>query len=602
MIIVVSVYCKASAGVLPSLSESEIGLRADSTDARAWGVHGLALLSRGEDHSEWVLQRSLSLGGSPESLRGLASLAVQENRYNDAVELLARNSPSVCVSVMLCSVFQESGNCKAADSILQSIMTSAEFPDAVSILRIRQYRCEGFTCLADSLALATVSGSGNELAPLIKLDLLLSGDIPVYMETSEILTAMKQDFVVTGSVYLKSVVSSLASIEREADNPFQASRILQLSGDLENAERIITSLNEDSMNQEEVAFYCDLLLQLDKLNEAESLVRKSLESGENSSALYITLGKILVKGGRYREAYSTMTDAVEITESPECMALMGLAAENAHEFIMAVDAYSPLLAMSADSIVLVNRTRNWFRKDYLERLSESSAWENDNSSISGSLSVSYYEFKGKYPQKNTSLGGTIRYGYGLYSSSIFVSGNASNSRWPSSQYNHRKLNLSAGIRNFTSRHLFQNLNVSWEYSKDKTTKWKLQSIASLGYSFSIAGSFTITPSIGVGKIINRWDDEMYQRNSYVYNPGLVFFYYGNFADSFRPGITISGNGSFDFADRDQYELNSSISFSGALGSFLSVSCGYSVAYQSVVPPLNKSQTDTSTRASLNFHF
>lgn len=95
---------------------------------------------------------------------------------------------------------------------------------------------------------------------------------------------------------------------------------------------------------------------------------------------------------------------------------------------------------------------------------------------------------------------------------------------------------------------------------------------------------------------------MYQRDSYVYNPGLTFTYSGQIVDSFRPSVSVSSDVCCDFSDSNQYEVDSRIILSGALNSLLSLSCTYSLNYQSIVPPENESQLNTSTRASVNFHF
>ena len=589
------------ANILPSLCEAELTLHSDSSDAAAWGRYGLALLADGEDHAEWVLQNGLSFGNSSESLRGLASLAVQSGNYEEAIELLEQCSGNNSTDIMLCSVLQESGCITEADSLLKQLMASGEVADETTFLRIRQYRCSSLPQMADSLAAILLNGNVLELSPLIKLDLLLSGDSTVKLDSSEILTAVRTDIILTGSVYRNRILSSLASTDMQTQQPLQTARILALLGEEEEAERVISSKSVEEMSLDELVFYSELLLELYKLNQAESVVRTGLDTYPDSPALFKVLGMTLLRGGRYQDTYQAMSEAVELTGSTECMAVMGLAAEYAGEFILAVNAYSPLLEMSADSIVLINRTRNWFREDQLETLTESNVWENGNSPFSGNISLSYYKSTGEYPQENASLGGSIWFRYGLYNSSVSASTRFSNNNWPGLETSLKNLYVSASWRNYSSRNLFQSINVSWDHSRDETTRWKLSSIASCGYSFDMAETVWITPSVGVGKIINRWDDEIYQRDSYVYNPGVTITYSGRVGE-FRPGVTLSGDISCDFADSDQYEVGSQISLNAALNSLLSLSYSYRIDYQSIVPPENESELNTSTNASLYFHF
>jgi len=262
--------------------------------------------------------------------------------------------------------------------------------------------------------------------------------------------------------------------------------------------------------------------------------------------------------------------------------------------------------MSADSIVLINRTRNYFRQDRLELLASSASrtnrWAVEDSGLRGNVSVSFYKSTGEYAQQNLSLGGSIRYQYGLYNSRLSGSVYYSDNDWPGAATNLQIFETSGSWRNFSSRHFFQDLNVSWEHSRDATRRWKLETIASCGYSLSIGQNLSITPSAGVGKLINRWDDETYQRDSYVYNPAITMAYSGLITDSFSPSISLSSDASYDFSDSKHYEIASRISLNGALNSLLSLSYSYGVDYQSIVPPENESQMNTSTRASLYFHF
>ncbi len=602
VIVLLVLSWKSYAGIFPSLCETELELRSDSTSATAWGRYGLALLADGKDRSEWVLNNGISIAETPEGLRGLASLAVQEEDTGKAIQLLMHNTLDIPCRIMLCCVLQESGEYSRADSLLKHLTESDSFSDAAGLLQIRQLRGEGFSDQADSLAEELLRSAGHELLPLISLDLLLASDSAAAMDCPDILKAMKTDFILTGSVYRSRILAEFTSAQMEAEKPFQTARILALSGDMNNAERILSQLNTQQMSLDELVFYSNLLLQTDKLNEAESVVHVGLNNHPDSPALNSTLGMVLLKGWRYQETYDAMKKAVELTGSPECIAIMGLAAEYAGEFILAVDAYSPLLEMSADSIVLINRTRNWLREDLLETLAGSGVWQNGNSPLSGNLSASYYQSTGKYPQKNISLGGSIRYRYGLYNSSVSINTYFSNNDWPGAQSDLKTVNLAMRWRNFSSRKLYQNLSISWEHSRDKATKWKLESIASCGYTISLLGNTMVTPSVGIGRIINRWDDEMYQRNSYVYNLGLVISFSDLIGSSFRPAVTLNGNISRDFSNSDQYDADAGIRLSAALNNTLSLSYSYSIDYQSIVPPENKSELNTSTRASLNFHF
>lgn len=261
----------------------------------------------------------------------------------EAILLLVQDSSNILAGIMSCSILQESGDHTGADSLLRGLMASTEIPEAITLLRIRQYRCEGIPEKADSLALEMVNDAGKELSSLIKLDLLLAGNSTVQMDCSDILTAMRTDIILTGSVYMEPILSRLASSDMEIEEPFKTARILLLAGDRESAERIISSL----------------------------------------------------------------------------------------------------LEMSADSVILINRTRNWFREDQLETLTESNVWENGNRSFSGNLSLSYYQSTGEYPQENVSLGGSVRYRYGLYNSRISTSAYFSNNDWPGTETSLKTLNLSA---------------------------------------------------------------------------------------------------------------------------------------------------------------
>jgi len=234
-------------------------------------------------------------------LRGLASLEVQAGEYQEAIQLLARDSTDLLTGIMLCSVLQESGNCVAADSVLSRLSQFAEMPDALYLLRIRQSRCEGNAACADSLALLSPENADSDVSSLIKLDHFLSGNPAKALSTEEILTAMKVDLCLTGSIYRGRILSVLASDDMEHTHPFRTARIHALAGDIDNAERILSTVPVREMELDELVFYIHILIQQDKLNDAASVIRRGMEAYPNSSDLLEQQGIMFLRGGNARK-------------------------------------------------------------------------------------------------------------------------------------------------------------------------------------------------------------------------------------------------------------------------------------------------------------
>lgn len=590
---------------IPSLCRTELNLLDDSTNAYAWGQYGLSLLFLGSNCSGRALQTCALLGNSQEGIRGNASLAIQDGEIDTALEMLSLDSSDVFVKIMQCAILQKTGKTEESDSLLSLIAAASPPAGTEELLLIRQARLIGQDQFADSIAYSAGSMHGM-FADIIALDYYVSSQPAVPEKPDQIIAGIRADAILTGSVYLDQVISLVSRDSVIQANPFFAARIHYLAGDRRESSLIMDSVPFDRKTHEELVFQADLLLQLDHLNKAESVVTQALSKYPESSELLGILGFILLKGGKYQELYYRMDDAVCLTGSPECMALMGLSAEMAGEFVQAVSGYAPLLDMSADSVVLINRTRNRLRSDLLHLPYNSSSsgtpWQNPGAGLRMNFSLGYFKSTGTYPQESISLTSKLTYRYGLYRSNLSLSARYSENTWPGAENKLRRLKTSASLTNFTSRNFFQSLEFNREESRSETRRWKFETIVGCGFSKNIGPSLMITPSVGVGRIINQWDDEMYQQDAYVYTPGMLVVFSNFLSTTFNPSISVKLNSSCEFADSDQYGIDLSFTLAGAINRLLSLSYSYNINYQSIVPPENDSETNTNSNAFLNFHF
>ena len=584
-----------------SLSVAELELMADSTDATLWGRYGLSLLSLGDPLAYLAFQTSSYLGDSPQGLRGRASLKIQSGEVDSALEILLEDSSDVFVRIMQCCIYQYSKRSVESTELID-LMTDVSLPEgAFELLLMRQARLSGQDTVADSIS-ALLTNLNNSYSDIAFLDGFFQGTSLSSVDTVRIIRGLRADAVITGSVYFNQAVEM--ALSGETSTAFSA-EILSIAGRQEQAESVLagTAVNEQSL--EEQILYANTLMALGDLSKTESVLEAALLQHPESGILLGTLGHVQLKGGRYQEAYSLMQRAVEQTGSPKCMAIMGLAAELAGEFPVAVIAYSQLLDMSADSVVLINRIRNSLLDESLRPAcipTNSNQWQNPGSGLRMNLSLSYFRSTGVYPQKSISVRSRNSYRYGLYNSRLSLSGSYSENSWPGGAYKLKRFSTSFDIMNYSTRNLFETLEVSMEQSREATRRWKLQAIVGCGYRITIGSSLSVVPSLGAGRIINKWDDDLFQKDAYVYAPSMGITISNLFRGAINPTLTLRFDSSCDIFDPKQYEIGASATISAAISRLLSISYSYSTEYQSIVPPDNNSETNTMSQASLTFHF
>ncbi len=594
--------CLASGdNIYMPLSVAELELMADSTDATSWGRYGLSLLNRGDPLADLAFQTCSYLGDSPEGLRGRASLKVQSGEVDSALEILSADSSDVFVRIMQCCIYQYSERSAEANELLQ-FMTDESLPEgAIELLLIRQARLSRHDTVADSIA-GILTNLNNPYADIAFLDGFLQGAALSNVDTIRVIRGLRADAVLTGSVYFGQAVE--IALSGEMSTAFSA-EMLSVVGRGDQAEKVLaeTAVNEQSL-QEQI-LYANTLMAMGDLSNAESVLETALLQHPESGILLGILGHVQLKGGKYREAYSLMQTAVEQTGSPKCMAIMGLAAELAGEFPLAVTAYSQLLDMSADSVVLINRIRNSLLDESLRPAcipTSSNQWQNPGSGLRMNVSLSYFKSTGIYPQESISVRNRNSYRYGLYNSHLSLSGSYSENSWPGGSYKLKSFSTSFDIMNYSTRNLFETLEVTMEQSREATRRWKFQAIVGCGYKITVGSSLSIIPSLGAGRIINKWDDDLFQKDAYVYAPGLGLTISNLFRGTINPTFTFRVESSCDIFDPEQYEVDARATISAAISRLLSISYSYSQEYQAIVPPDNNSETNTRSQASLNFHF
>jgi len=295
-----------------------------------------------------------------------------------------------------------------------------------------------------------------------------------------------------------------------------------------------------------------------------------------------------------------------LTDSPRCRALQGIAAEIAGEFKLALEAYSPLLEMSADSIVLIHRTRMYLEHICTGELNSAQPsnqyWENTNTGLKGSVSVSYFNSKGEYEQDNFSCSGQLGYRYGLYNSRVQISTSYSSNSWPGSDERFIYSDISVSGRNYSNRKFFQELEFNWNQRRNSVNRWELEALAGCGYKISLTSELRVCPFLGAGRTTNKWEDDIDRQSSYVLVPAVRLSYFTNTSSSFNPYVTVEGEFTQNLQDSNSYGIDASATVMSNITRTLSVSYSYALEYLSSVPPENESLQNTSTRVSLVFTF
>ncbi len=584
-----------------SLAGSELALLSDSSDASAWGTYGLALLYSGDPNAENALRTCSYLGDSSEGKRGRASLAVQSCNVQEAIETLVSERDDVLAQIMLCSILQYSGDSEESSLMIEKLRQDSLPAGALELLKIRQFRLAENNRSADSLAAIIMQEHSEPFSDIIAVDLFTNSPPGTSVDTTRVLQGLRADAVLTGSVYFAEM--SKVALSRSTPLLF-AIQILTAQNKREMVKEMIAAIPIIQQNLRIQIIYADLLLSLGELTMAEEVIEDALIQVPDSPELLALMGRINLKGGRYWEAYSQMDEAVTLTGNHECIAVMGLAAELAGEFPLALEAYSPLLNVSADSIVLINRIRNSLFDQTLNypcNPTENNPWRNPGSGLRADLSLSYYRTAGIYSQESVAGTSSFSYRYGLYNSRLSLSAGYSENSWQGSSCKLRQFHSSISARNYSSARLFETVDLRMEQLNEEAKRWKFEALTGCGYRFSVGSFISFIPTLEAGRKINKWDDDLFQRNSWVYAPGLRISLSNFLRSSINPSLSLSCSASCDILDSSQYEVDAGATVSSAISRYLSISYSYKVEYQSSVPPENESETNTVSQASLTFH-
>ena len=606
----VCIVCLPSAyghNYIPSQSTCELELFADSATASSWGNYGLCLLSQGYRRASRVLAAAVSVGYSSEANRGLVTLRMLEENAEEALEIINSNPGDAVSLIMKCAILQEASLLHESDSLFE-YLSLCELPAGASeLLKIRQLRAAGLSSTADSLLRITMEDScSGSYCDIIYLDGIVREATGIAIEDEKILRGIQADIVLTGGVYVADIIDFLSADSSCTSDRHLLSRVLGISGAWVDALDVLSPVEIEAMTQEEIEWYIYLLIQNDQMSSAERVTKTSIGAYPLSSELRFYQGICLLKSEQYREAYSSLSNAVELTDSPRCRALQGIAAEIAGEYKLALEAYSPLLEMSADSIVLIHRTRMYLEHICTGELNSvqpgNQYWENTNTGLKGNVSVSYFNSKGEYEQDNFSCSGQLGYRYGLYNSRVQISTSYYSNSWPGSDERYISSDISVSGRNYSNRKFFQELEFNWNQRRNSVNRWELEALAGCGYTISLSSQLRIRPFLGAGRITNKWEDDIDRQSSYVLVPAVKLSYFTNTSNSFSPYIIVEGEYTQNLQDSNSYEIDASATVMSNITRTLSVSYSYALEYVSTVPPENESLQNASTRVSLVFSF
>ena len=562
---------------LLSLNASEVQLRRDSTYAQGWADYGMALLVRGERGAEPALEEALELDGrNAAALRGQAIIAALDGDYSKSLEILEDAGDDTWTLVLRASLLEENGQSDNAAGVLEELAGRSLPEQLWRMLRYVRVEEEARTdslvgLLADLAESLNVAGDG--LDPLATVDIAFFAGINSqsvfgsYESRGDRLALSRALWA-----YRKrgEAISELAEsgVRLGCDERIWLARMLLLEGRLHDAMGVMDEFPSDSL------------------------------SGE---ALELR-GLLLLRGGKYEEAYRLIQDADSCLIDDRCLAVMGLAAEMAREYPLALEAYCPIFQGCPDSIVVVNRLRNtvYSRTGYATE--EERFQVGQLKPIQGTLRVSYSEQEGDLDQSSFSLSGQLSYRYGLYGSRLNASARYSSNRWPESDSKYITKRGQLRWMNFTTSNFYQQGRLEWEDTQTSYDRVRFETSIGAGYTFIFEDLHSsCRPYAGFGRVVNNWNDTEKSEGDLALLPEFGASWSGISISRYLPNIDLGIAYTQYLEDWDSHELDIGMSASFSVNSnlFLSVNRSYSFVK---IPPEEIDQKTNSTYLSLDYSF
>lgn len=577
---------------IQSLSISELNLLSDSTDTSNWSDYGWALWELGDPKADWAFSRALYLdSGCQESIRGLASMESVNGEYSTALDYLDENEPSDTLCVVLkTAILQHTSNLLESEDLLSKIVSSdsGSYSGLFSLLRLRQAR---LTCPPDRVlqdidfSFETFEPSG--LRQLYKLELILQGNTEELMSSSDILEALSFDRLYFGGVYQNISLSSICSTwSSEITLP---ARIILLTGDPDSAFELLPEYDSPAFSLGDRVWTAELLLQLDRLDSAIELVDEVLRADSSSVDAWRLKGLILLRSYQYYEAFETMQIALRKTDRAyECCVVAGLAAELAFETKLAVEHYAPVLALSSDSIVLINRERELVLDEdlnynfaYAERETFQTT---DRSWLNGSFLMTYSGSTGEVEQNQFGLAASAFHKYGMFGSNISASINYSLQKWPGSSGRQEITSASVCALHSYSSRFYSSVEVAWEQRRYDVNRWKLEISSSAGRWFQPVTPFVLDIDAGIGRTVNKWDTEGNYTANWIALASISATLKGQMIANYLPQIQASIDFQQQLDNLSRYDIWGNLNISYYPASYLSIGAGYCTEYLSAIPP------------------
>ncbi|GEM_PF-6809513 len=588
----------------PDLADAEIAVYSDSGSAEAWSSLGLALLRAGwPERSEQALNFAYELNpSSPRSGRARAALSYTRGDTDKAIEFLESNPDDPLSKLMLISILQNEGNIEASEELISGSDFSEAFPATVyQLLESRKSRLSGQT-LPASGGLNEISSSSILVNSLIAAEhLVLNSDVSA-LSDSQINSIIDADLMITGGVYLRPILKILET-SGDSNSSICADILCILGRHDEAVTRLLTTNPVSPDNRLRAAF---LLIQMNKLNEADDELTEILRIDSLNYYGHVLKGYVLIQGANYQEAYTELRKANTLRSSAMGIALQGLAAEMAGHPDRAVEIYSPLLAQSSDSVVVINRYRYALAHPYLVPQIPVNATRDDffrpenHSGFSGNFSISYYGNSGKYENKNLSMYTNLRYRWGLYNSHLSFSGRYSLTRWPDSSGDMKVLSASVSAYNFYSARFFQKLSVSAEESRYTTIERNLETILSGGCELKPVTVISINSYLGFGKFYEIDNNDETNINTWIIKPEITVRFDGTHISRYLPTLDIKATYTY-YLDKSGSMSDVSVGFNYFASNHFSVGFGYDIDIEKQVEP-DSTQINRASYFSISAYF
>lgn len=606
-----SAHSQAQAYIpLYSLREAEIQLLEDSSDAEKWADYGWSLLKEVDSAADWAFRRAFHEDALCSSAcRGLAAVEAANGNHLGAIAYLESCSEEDTLSsVMIISILQYTGETAEADSILSLLEMEdhQSWAGYVNLLKARQARLHGDSSSADhQLQLILSDSTLTDFHPICKIERSILTDCWTEIRMESMPDVIEFDLLFLGCVYLDLIQKSVG-MGCPSDQLLHA-KIERIRGNYDSVISIVSSLVQEDLPLTEKVWIAYCLAEDDRYAEAMEITDALLEEDSSLTSAWCLKAVLLLRNRMNYEAYNIMDQALPLTDfAPECMALRGLAAEFSGEGRLTAESFAPLLNLSSDSVVLINRMRSFV---YDEDLNYNFDYENyddfsasERNWISGSFNLNYSNSTGEIEQSNFGLSTDIRHYYGLYGSHINASAGYSRQKWPGSTETRETVSALISFIHHNRYLYYSSVQASWNLNKYDISRWKIGLSASLGRTFELLTSLDFSLELGAGRQLNRWDSDGEYEASWIGRGFLSSYFSGRMYQNYLPDLSLSFSITQDLTNLSRYDIYGSADLSFSLSRLLSLSTGYFIEYLSAMPPEYEDISNGSTYVRLSIKF